>query len=71
MDPKAHAQALARLQETDPEFHAFLAEHDKKLLDPTAYEDSEAENSDEEEERGVHRPPERLEVSCRRTCVFA
>ena len=58
---KQHKKYLDSLEETDPEFFAFLKENDSELLN---FEDSDKEDqdSDEEEDQQVHKPPESLEV---------
>uniref|UniRef100_A0A0C9QUP2 CG9246_1 protein n=1 Tax=Fopius arisanus TaxID=64838 RepID=A0A0C9QUP2_9HYME len=59
LDPKSHKKSLQKLQETDPEFYAFLKQNDKKLLN---FDVSDQEESDEDEDK-VHVPNESLEVA--------
>ncbi|RZF43881.1 hypothetical protein LSTR_LSTR007217 [Laodelphax striatellus] len=48
---------LEKLKDTDPEFYKFLKENDKSVFD------FDPEDSDNEDEEKVHKPPESLEVN--------
>ncbi|XP_039277674.1 nucleolar complex protein 2 homolog [Nilaparvata lugens] len=52
-----HKKDLEKLKDTDPEFYKFLKENDKSVFD------FDPEDSDNEDEEKVHRPPDSLEVN--------
>jgi len=73
-----HKRDMEKLKESDPEFFKFLQSTDKELLDFEASdeedleddEDDDGDDEDEEEEEeakedddGIHKPPEKLEVA--------
>ena len=57
-----HRQDLKNLEKIDPEFHKFLQENDKGLLD---FDSSASEDEDAAENEQLHEPPESLEVCSR------
>jgi len=54
---------ISSLKDKDPEFFNFLKENDEELLNFDESSEGEDDDGEDEKEKGVHKPPEKLEVA--------